>query len=287
MRQILPLTTDLDRVSEELFALATGGSHEYCGQVIDLAVQELAWSPTGKDLKCIFIAGNEPFTQGPVDFRDACRAAANKNITVTTIHCGDHQTGIDGMWAEGAKLADGSYLSINQNRAIPHIDAPQDEPLVKLSSEINTTYIPYGTVEYRRETADRQKAQDVNAARASLSAGAGRGGFKASSNYRNAHWDLVDALREEKVKLEELSVDQLPEVMQTMSLDERRKHVDEMAKRRSEIRAEIKKLNDARKLFVAKERAKQAEEGGEQTLDEAILKSVRDQASEKGFAGSE
>src|SRR5213075_3096371 len=34
IRRVLPLTTDLDRVSEELFALLTNGGSEYCGQVI-------------------------------------------------------------------------------------------------------------------------------------------------------------------------------------------------------------------------------------------------------------
>jgi hypothetical protein len=34
IRQVLPFTTDLDRLSEELFALKTNGGEEYCGQVI-------------------------------------------------------------------------------------------------------------------------------------------------------------------------------------------------------------------------------------------------------------
>src|SRR5262249_8045908 len=34
IRQVVPFTTDLDRVSEKLFALTTCGGDEYCGQVI-------------------------------------------------------------------------------------------------------------------------------------------------------------------------------------------------------------------------------------------------------------
>src|SRR5438128_1734728 len=34
IRQIQPLTTDLDKISEELFALKTNGGEEYCGWVI-------------------------------------------------------------------------------------------------------------------------------------------------------------------------------------------------------------------------------------------------------------
>src|SRR5688572_13503 len=64
IRRVLPLTSDLDKVSEELFALKTNGGSEYCGHVIDEATKHLEWSASSHDLKLIFIAGNEEFTQG-------------------------------------------------------------------------------------------------------------------------------------------------------------------------------------------------------------------------------
>src|SRR3954470_10705306 len=73
VRLILPLTDDLDRVSEELFALRTKGGDEYCGWVIREATNRLDWSRSSGVYKAIFIAGNEPFTQGTVDFRTSCR----------------------------------------------------------------------------------------------------------------------------------------------------------------------------------------------------------------------
>src|SRR3954464_5433417 len=54
IRQIQPLTTDLDKISEELFALKTNGGDEYCGWVIREAVNQLAWSKGPNDLKVIF-----------------------------------------------------------------------------------------------------------------------------------------------------------------------------------------------------------------------------------------
>ena len=41
IRMIVPFTTDLDKVSEELFALKTNGGQEYCGWVIKEATQAL------------------------------------------------------------------------------------------------------------------------------------------------------------------------------------------------------------------------------------------------------
>jgi len=72
-KQLDGLTDDLDKISESLFAVSISGGSEYCGQVIRTAVRDLAWSDSPNDLKLIFIAGNEPFSQGPVDYRHACR----------------------------------------------------------------------------------------------------------------------------------------------------------------------------------------------------------------------
>src|SRR5688572_8440016 len=75
IRLVLPLSADLDKVSEELFALTTNGGQEYCGKVIKVAADNLEWSNDPNDLKLIFIAGNEPFTQGDVDYREAIKLA--------------------------------------------------------------------------------------------------------------------------------------------------------------------------------------------------------------------
>ena len=92
LRQIVSLTDDLDAISEELFALKTNGGKEYCGQVIQAATGGLQWSKGDDDLKLIFIAGNEAFTQGTVDYKQACSAAIGKGITVNTIQPGAMDT---------------------------------------------------------------------------------------------------------------------------------------------------------------------------------------------------
>src|SRR5215204_3864192 len=51
VRQVAPLTVDLDKISESLFALKTNGGSEYCGWVIRDAVKDLAWNPSAKVYK--------------------------------------------------------------------------------------------------------------------------------------------------------------------------------------------------------------------------------------------
>ena len=165
VRLILPLTDDLDRVSEELFALKTQGGDEYCGWVIRDAVNRLDWSPSGDVYKAIFIAGNEPFTQGSVDFHQSCRAAIERGIVVNTIFCGASSEGERTGWRDGAVLADGRYLSIDQNQKVVEIPTPHDAEIARLGVELNKTYLPYGRMGQAGQM--RQAAQDANAVGAS------------------------------------------------------------------------------------------------------------------------
>ncbi|MDR1937939.1 MAG: VWA domain-containing protein, partial [Tannerellaceae bacterium] len=94
IRRVTPLTTDLDLISEKLFALRTDGGSEYCGAVIREAFGKLEWGSKPSDMKLIYIAGNEEFNQGKVSYKEAILSALDKGIYVNTIYCGDRQTGI-------------------------------------------------------------------------------------------------------------------------------------------------------------------------------------------------
>ena len=186
------------------------------------------------------------------------------------------------MWAEGAKLADGSYMSIDQDQVVQEIKAPQDAELARLSAELNKTYVAYGTAKQQQQAAERQVAQDSNAAGLSLANAAQRAATKASHNYRNEGWDLCDACKAGKVKIEDLSEDQLPESLRKMTIPERKKYIQDMTNRRAGIQDKIKQLSESRNKFVAAERKKLAEQS-DNTLDVAIIDAVRKQASSKNF----
>lgn len=281
IRMITPLTTDLDRVSDELFALTTNGGDEYCGQAIQSAVRGLAWSRDNRDLKMVFIAGNEPFTQGPVDYRRAAREAIGRGISVSTIHCGDYETGVRTGWKDGAMLADGAYMHIDHNRKVAHIRAPQDDELARLGRELNDTYVGYGKA--GRSKKMRQARQDRNAlGSGGVSAAAARAVTKSSGFYKNAGWDMVDAVKGGKVDVEKAAAEDLPAPMRSMSPRERKAYVAKLAAKRAAIQARIRKLSAARKGFLAKARkAKPA--AGPATLDKVMVKEMKRQARKKSF----
>ncbi|HEX5790970.1 MAG TPA: vWA domain-containing protein [Luteolibacter sp.] len=282
IRQITPLTRDLDLVSKELFSLRTNGGSEFCGAVVQRATVDLKWDTSPDVYKAIFVAGNEPFTQGPIEPNKACREAVAKGVIVNTIHCGGEQEGINSGWKDGAVLADGKFLIIDHNQAVVHIEAPQDAEIVKLNEALNKTYIPFGAEGQKR--CEEQVAQDANAAAAPTASGANvqRALSKASCNYWNANWDLVDASKEKDFKWEALKDEQLPEEMRKLDAEGRRKYVTERKTQRDEIAGKIQELNKQRQEFVTA-KLKEAGEGKDNTLDKVMAGTVREQAAKKGY----
>lgn len=280
VRQISPLTRDLDEISRKLFALTTNGGEEYCGAVIRQATQSLSWSSQPGVYKAIFVAGNEPFIQGPVSAAEACQAAAGKGIVVNTIHCGSQHDGIEGGWKQGAVLADGSFICIDQNRAVAQIPAPQDVEIIRLSGALNKTYIGYGSL--RKEKALNQARQDQNAAEAAPAAAVSRAAAKASSNYDNKGWDLVDAAKDGKLPAS-LKKEDLPEELRKLSDAELQAHIAKLAAERAAIQDQIRVFNEARETFLAAQAKADAKPGAPDTLDTAIAKAVRAQAAKQDF----
>ncbi len=280
IRQVVPLTDDLDVLSEALFALTTNGGDEYCGQVIDEAVKRLDWTGEPNAYKAIFIAGNEPFTQGPVEYTQSCAYAIQHGVIVNTIHCGDYNTGIEGKWQHGAQLAEGNYLNINQDETVIHIDAPQDAELIQLNLQLNATYLWYG--KEGMAAGARQEAQDSNARSYGLASLAKRAQSKSSAVYSNSRSDLVDAVASESVALDEVKEADLPEPMKTMTQEQREHYVQEQSVKRTEVQTKIQALTAERESYVVTERKRLAEDG-DNTLGDVIVRSVREQLDDAGF----
>jgi hypothetical protein len=276
VRRLSPFTTDLDHISEQLFGLGIRGGDEHCGQVIQAAVNELEWSGDPDDLKLIYIAGNEPFTQGPVDYRSAIASAKRRDITVNPIHCG----GDEPSWKAGAMVAGVSLMTIDHNAVVAHVAAPQDAEIARLGAEMNKTYLGYGAAGAANSA--RQSKEDSNAAAAAPGAMVTRAVAKSSAHYDNSGWDLVDGTKNGTVKVEELKDEQLPQELRGLTVAGRKALIEKKAKEREEIQKRIQQLSQERERYVAAEMKKQGE-AAPATLDAALVKSAWSQAEKKAF----
>jgi hypothetical protein len=277
IRKVLDLTTDLDKISEALFALKTNGGYEYCGHVIDKASKELKWSTSDKDLKLIFIAGNEEFTQGNVDYKISCKDAISKGIIVNTIFCGNNDEGINTFWKDGADIADGKYLNIDQNQVVAYISTPFDTQISDLNSKLNQTYVAYGEIGNDMKT--RQETQDENARGQSSYTSVNRTISKSSGVYVNSSWDLVDATDKGK-KISDIKDDELPEEMKKMNDSEKEVYLKEKKEDRVKIQNEISDLNKKRLEYIEEQNKLNSESN---TLGVAMINVVHEQAVKVGF----
>ena len=281
IRQVAQLTDDLDVISEALFGLTTNGGDEYCGMVINEAIKRLDWNSEPNSYKAIFIAGNEPFTQGSVDYKKSCKLAIERGIVVNTIHCGNYQSGVRGKWKHGADLAEGEYMNIDQDEKVVHIKTPQDKIIIELNTELNKTYLWYGNKRKRDGYLKNQALQDLNAS--SLGSISSRAITKAGAAYSNRGRDLVDSFESNLDEIAKIPVSDLPESMQSMSVEERKAHVLAMKKLRSEIKKKIADVNRLRSEFVKAERAKVAEPAAAATFGDAFAEAVEEQLEASGF----
>jgi len=283
IRQAVPLTDDLDKLSEALFALTTNGGDEYCGQVIDEAITRLDWSKEPNGYKAIFIAGNEPFTQGTVDYHQACKRAIEHGVVVNTIHCGNNQQGLSGQWQHGAQLAEGQFFNIDQDRAVVHIKCPQDEIIIRLNAELNKTYLWYGKQPTREKNRANQVAQDSNAFGVGGAAVVERAITKAGPAYKNRNRDLVDTYFENEAILDEVESEELPQVLQKLKPGQRKALIEKMTTERSKLQAQISQLSRERESFLTKEKKRLAQEAGGETLGDAVVAAIQRQLVVSGF----
>jgi hypothetical protein len=276
IRQVLGFSEDLDDISKELFSLTTNGGNEFCGQVIQASLNQLDWGNNPDDLKLIFIAGNEPFTQGKVNYKNAAINANEKDVTINTIFCGDYNQGVSGNWKNGADLTNGDYMAINHNQVTVHVASPYDDAILILNKKLNKTYVAYG--KRGVEKIALQLMQDSEAESYSNANAVGRTVSKSSHFYKNSKWDLVDAVEMDEVVVEELKESSLPKELKGKSANEIKAYIKEKSKERASIQKQIQELNTKRRLYLSKQ-----EKENSNGLESALINAIKIQAKKKNY----
>ncbi len=278
IRQVLPFNSDLDEISEKLFSLTTNGGSEFCGQVIRSSLKELEWGENANDLRLIFIAGNEPFTQGRINYKEAIADAKEKDVIINTIFCGNYAQGISGMWKDGASLGGGDYMTINQNKKVIYVNTPFDNDIIILNKKLNKTYIFYGNngaYQYQK-----QAMQDKNATTLSESVSVGRAISKSKRFYNNSSWDLVDKSENEEINYSNIKRATLPKELRKMSNYALKKHVEALRKERMLIKEKINEFDKKRRDYLSK---KKRESSQKDALESVIIKAIKKQALKKNY----
>jgi len=281
----VPLTADLDDVYKNLLPFNDRlGGDEYVGLAIHRATTEMKWSEGKQVMKVIYVVGNETAHQGPreFDYTKTAPAAIAQGIMVNAIYCGDydHDTASP-TWREFARLADGSYMEIAEKGGAVTVATPYDQPLADLSAKLNTTYLGYGR--QRAAAPQQQAANDVSASAYGLASAADRAGAKASRQYDNSTWDLVDAQKNNKdFDLAKIKDEDLPEDLRKLKPEDRKALIESKSKERDGIAKQIQELSTKRDAHIKQEITAKGLDTNK-AFDQAVQKSLTEQASKKGF----
>ncbi|MGA1227705.1 MAG: hypothetical protein ACO3VF_10870 [Tamlana sp.] len=244
---------------------------------IQTSLNQLNWGKNPDDLKLIFIAGNEPFTQGKTNYKNAATNANEKDVTINTIFCGDYNQGILTNWKDGSQLTHGDYMAINQNQKTVHIVSPYDDEILILNQKLNKTYFIYGL--QGKQKLALQAEQDNNANSYSKANTVKRTVSKSSHLYKNETWDLVDAVETEEVIVEDLKEEVLPTELKGKTKAEIKTYISQKSKEREAIQKEIQELNEKHKTYVLKQQ--KANTNG---MENAMVKAIKEQAQKKKYS---
>jgi len=280
------LTDDIDAIYGHLreFQAAGGGdAPESVNEALAEAIHKMPWSSDSKVLKIIFLVGDAPphmdYPNGP-KYPDLCREAAKKELIINTIQCGE-MAETKPIWQEIAKLAEGSYVGISQSGNVAVISTPMDKELSRLNEQMGATLIPYGDSKLQAEV----HAKYAVAASAPVSAMADRLSYNSKTGKAvQGHGELVDALNDTTLKLDEIDQKKLPTELQKLDRDELQKRIAKSRDERADLQKQIVEVSKKREAYIQSENKRLAAEGKGDAFDQKVTETLHAQAAKKGIS---
>jgi Mg-chelatase subunit ChlD len=295
--QVTPVTRDLDHVYNTLMAYkADGGGDgpEDVRQALADGVHKVGWSPRSPNIaQILFLVGDAPPHDdygGEPDTVASASEAVKAGILVNTIQCGNMQ-GTDVAWKKICRAGEGQYFAIAQDGGVAAIATPFDAELARLGTKVGATYMAFGGgmmgavagASFRKSKIEAQKKTEGRVALAApASAAADRAYNKAINAKAYDDNDLIQGVENGTVKLDALKTDELPDELQKLSAEERKKVVADKIEERKRIRLQILELSKKRDAFLLQERQKQSAKN-RTGFDEAVSAALKAQIARKGI----
>lgn len=286
--KVVDLSADLDSVYATLmdFEAAGGGDGpESVNKALYDAVHSMSWSQQDQAYQVIFLVGDAPphMDYNEVRYPEIVTTALDKGIVINTIQCGDMATTV-GPWTQIASLSHGEFFQVEQAGGAVALNTPFDDEIARLSAQLDDTRLYYGTEEQKEKMSAKVAATEKIHAGLSVASRARRAEFNTSVGGRAnllGENELVAAVVDGSVTLDELDEDALPEPLKAMSPAAQEAFVAELSEKREDLQRQIRTLSEERGDYLAK---KVDEAGGMKgSLDQKLYDAVKEQASEAGL----
>jgi len=289
--QVLPLTRDLDKVYTTLMTYrADGGGDEPedVRQALADGVMKTGWSQRSRrTAQIMFLVGDAPPHDDYGNERscqETTRAAIQRGIVVNTIQCGSTDT-TQVVWQDLARRGEGKFFAIAQDGGVVAVATPYDRKLAELGTKMGGTYMAYGaggSAGRAFYSAGAARTESVVAAAAPAEAAADRAVNKAINSYAYSN-DLVQDVENGRVSLETMKKDDLPDDLQKLAPEGRKKQVAQQIQQRKALRAQIVSLSKQRDSYIAAAQKRRAGGAPKTAFDTAVGEAIRAEAAKQGI----
>lgn len=284
-----PLTSNIDSIYSELLTIqAEGGGDtpESVNQALHEAVTQMGWGVGQNVYRTIFLVGDcaphMDYSQD-VKYPASCKLSTEKGIYINTIKLGLQCADAIPHFKAIAKCANGEYKQLGQNADDVIVETPYDDSISTYSSKIDFSKLYYGS-NLERDAMKEKKRKAIGLyGNASLNAVASRATFNTSiagkaNFYGNK--ELIEDLMSGKVKLSDLSEEELPEQVREVIKNKRNEYLEQLQKERTYNVARLIELTKKREEFISLERKNNTERS---SFSEEIYEIVIRQAARKNF----
>ncbi len=287
--KVFDLSKDMDSMYATLMdfkAQGGGDGPESVNQALHEAVTKISWSQDPDSYQVVFLVGDAPphmDYQNDVKYPESVKLASEKGIVINTIQAGNERETAK-RWQQIANLSQGNYLNVAETNAHVAMETPFDEKIAKISEELDSTRVFYGS------TAEKAKQElKAGAARklheiASVASRAKRALFNASeSGAANFVGDkeLVADIASGEISLDDIAEAELPAAIRSLPSSKRETEILKQAERREALNAEVADLARQRDEYVKEQIAKT--DGLDESLDHKIYETVSEQTKAKGM----
>lgn len=287
--QVTGLSSDLDSVYATLMdyrAAGGGDTPESVNQALHDALHEVQWSKRQGIYQAVFLVGDAPPHMDYPDepqYPEIIAAAKQRGIVINAIQAGEADR-TRRAWQKIAALGSGEYFQVDPSGDAVAIATPYDEELASLSRRLDDTRLYYGDSETRAEKEAKLAATRKLHESASLASRARRATFNSSdsgkANLLGSN-ELVDDVSSGRVTVDSIETDALPEPLQAMAPAAAEELIRQKATQRRQLQAEIRELSQQRSAYLEQQVA--AGGGADDSLDDRIFGTVKEQATASGF----
>ena len=287
--RVLDLSQDLDSMYANLMdfrAQGGGDGPESVNQALYDSVNRISWSDDESVYKVAFLIGDAPphmDYNNDVKFPVTLEQAKRKGIIVNTIQSGQNHSTAP-VWQTIAQLGDGEYFQVENSGNAVAVSTPFDKELSALAASLEETRLYYGDAEAKKSQKRKYEATRKLHDELSEAALARRATFNATASGESnllGKGELVDAISSGRVELDDINKDDMPASLQALAPEEQMEIITDQARRRDNIKSDIRKLSESRSRYIEQQIA--ADGDAKESLDEKIYSAVKKQAKHKGL----